>query len=61
MYGCLKVLHKLIANMILFLNINNFLKWNFIHIMTCSVADWDTWEDSYAFYYVRGILVSILP
>ena len=42
MYGCLKVLHKLIANMILFLNINNFLKWNFIYIMTCSVADWDT-------------------
>ena len=41
----LKVSRLLIANMILFINISNLLKWKIIYVMTCSVAHWDTWDD----------------
>ena len=33
--------HLLISNMIIFININNFLEREIIHIMTFSVARWD--------------------
>ena len=34
----------LTVNMVLFINISNFCRWNFVYIMTLSVAHWDTWE-----------------
>ena len=34
----------LTVNMVLFINISNFCRWNFVYIMTLSVAHWDTWK-----------------
>jgi hypothetical protein len=45
----LKVSHPLIANMIPFVNISNFLKWKNIYIMKFKVANWDTLDDSLVF------------
>ena len=42
----LKVSCLVIANMILFMNISNFLKWKVIYIMTFKVTHLDTWDDS---------------
>ena len=39
----------LIVNMILFVHIINFLKWEVIYILVLSVSYWDTWDDSIAF------------
>jgi hypothetical protein len=40
----LKVSCMLIVNMILFVNISNLLRRNINHVMTFSVAHWDTCE-----------------
>ena len=45
----LKVSRLLIADMIQFVYISNFLKWENIFIMTFRVAHWDTLDDSLAF------------
>ena len=39
----LKVLGPLIVNMILYVNISNFLSENLIYIIAFNVAQWDTW------------------
>ena len=41
MFGGLKVSCPLSANMILFVNISNFLKGKSIYVMTFGVAHWD--------------------
>jgi hypothetical protein len=38
----LKASPLLIVNMILFINISNFSKWNIIYIQTFGIAHWDT-------------------
>ena len=56
-----KVSRVLIGNMIIFINISNFLKWEIIYIMTFSVARWDTRDDSFFILVSKGkILLSIL-
>ena len=47
--GGLKVSRTPIANMILFVNASNFLKWKLSYIMKFDVAYWDTWDNNYAF------------
>ena len=44
-----------------FVDKNDYLQWEFIYIMICSMPHWDTWDDSIAFQYARGeIITSIL-
>ena len=45
----LQVSRPLIANMIPFVNISNFLKWITIYIVKFRVAHWDALDDSLAF------------
>jgi hypothetical protein len=49
----LKVSRSLIANILLF-NISNFIRWEVIYIMVCSLAHWGTWDDSLVFWYIGG-------
>ena len=50
----LKVSRPLIANMILFVNINNCFNEEIVYVRTFSVAHWDTQDNSFAFPYARG-------
>ena len=45
----LKVSSSVIVNLILFVNISNFLKQKIIHIMIFNIANLDTWNDSFSF------------
>ena len=57
----LKVSCPLIATMILFVNIRNFYKLNFLDNMTFSIAHWDTSKNCFFVSVCKGmVLLSIL-